>query len=89
MHKYSEKVMPELEKATLEAIQEIFDAIMFKTSLPQNALKLLRIQRLLINRQPKIFSPTRILLKEDACTRLIIEKIKPKTWHSYYLMISC
>ncbi|GIX98317.1 PH domain-containing protein [Caerostris darwini] len=72
--------MPENEnyRATLEAIQEIFDAIMFKTSLPQNALKLLRIQRLLINRQPKIFSPTRILLKEGCLYKVNYRKKKTK-----------
>ncbi|CAL1276061.1 unnamed protein product [Larinioides sclopetarius] len=51
-------------KDILDSIQYTFDDVMFKASLPNNALKLLQIQRLLINRQPRILNPSRILLKE-------------------------
>ncbi|GFT54475.1 PH domain-containing protein [Nephila pilipes] len=48
----------------LESIQSAFDDIMYKSSLPKNAMRVLQLQRLLIGRQPRILSASRILLKE-------------------------
>lgn len=48
----------------LESIQSTFDDVLYKSSLPKNAMKVLQLQKLLIDRQPKILSASRILLKE-------------------------
>ncbi|GFQ96911.1 PH domain-containing protein [Trichonephila clavata] len=48
----------------LESIQSTFDDIVYKSCFPKNAVRILQLQRLLIDRQPKILSASRILLKE-------------------------
>ncbi|XP_055937222.1 uncharacterized protein LOC129966717 [Argiope bruennichi] len=72
--------VPENEdyKDILESIQYTFDDVIFKASLPNNALRLLQIQRLLIDRQPRILNPSRILLKEGCLYKVNYKSNKTK-----------